>query len=342
MLSPVALKLLEYYPAPNRPGTTRGRQQPPEPERDARRERPAPGARRPERRQQDPALGALQLVRHLQQRDRRDPGSGHHAAARQQEHAGVVHPCAEAEPLQRFPDRLPPHRLRYAESLLGEQHPDRRLGSRHSRVRRRRQVQQPGSAEHQHQQLQRPGGRRLELVSVRHDVPGVERDGLHARRAQPPGGLRPAAHGDWPAGGERSARPIRLHRRHDDGTTRSPISCWDLPRTVITPADQIQGHVGGWRNGFFINDVWQAVARPHAQPRAALRAQHARPDLRRRWRPCSRKTSRPSSRARFRPRASSSTSRTRRTLLHGSARPTGSGRKRCCAPDTGSTTTRTR
>jgi hypothetical protein len=30
-----------------------------------------------------------------------------------------------------------------------------------------------------------------------------------------------------------------------------------LPRTVVTPADQIQGHVGGWRNGFFINDVWQ-------------------------------------------------------------------------------------
>ena len=32
-----------------------------------------------------------------------------------------------------------------------------------------------------------------------------------------------------------------------------------LPRTVITPADQIQGHVGGWRNGFFLNDVWQAA-----------------------------------------------------------------------------------
>jgi hypothetical protein len=31
-----------------------------------------------------------------------------------------------------------------------------------------------------------------------------------------------------------------------------------LPRTVISPTDQIQGHVGGWRNGFFINDVWQA------------------------------------------------------------------------------------
>ena len=31
-----------------------------------------------------------------------------------------------------------------------------------------------------------------------------------------------------------------------------------LPRTVITPTDQLQGHVGGWRNGFFVNDVWQA------------------------------------------------------------------------------------
>ena len=30
-----------------------------------------------------------------------------------------------------------------------------------------------------------------------------------------------------------------------------------LPRTVIPPTDQIQGHVGGWRNGFFVNDIWQ-------------------------------------------------------------------------------------
>jgi Carboxypeptidase regulatory-like domain/TonB dependent receptor-like, beta-barrel len=30
-----------------------------------------------------------------------------------------------------------------------------------------------------------------------------------------------------------------------------------LPRTVIPPTDQIQGHVGGWRNGFFANDDWQ-------------------------------------------------------------------------------------
>ena len=32
-----------------------------------------------------------------------------------------------------------------------------------------------------------------------------------------------------------------------------------VPRTVRTPVDQIQGHVGGWRNGFFVNDVWQAT-----------------------------------------------------------------------------------
>jgi hypothetical protein len=30
-----------------------------------------------------------------------------------------------------------------------------------------------------------------------------------------------------------------------------------LPRTVVNPTDQLQGHVGGWRNGFFVNDVWQ-------------------------------------------------------------------------------------
>ncbi len=32
-----------------------------------------------------------------------------------------------------------------------------------------------------------------------------------------------------------------------------------VPFTVGTPVDQVQGHVGQWRNGFFINDVWQAT-----------------------------------------------------------------------------------
>ena len=46
-------------------------------------------------------------------------------------------------------------------------------------------------------------------------------------------------------------------------------------------ADQIQGHVGGWRNGFFVNDVWQAATQPDAEPRPALRAEHAGADVRR-------------------------------------------------------------
>jgi hypothetical protein len=31
------------------------------------------------------------------------------------------------------------------------------------------------------------------------------------------------------------------------------------PRSVRTPVDQLQGHVGHWRNGLFINDTWQAT-----------------------------------------------------------------------------------
>jgi hypothetical protein len=32
-----------------------------------------------------------------------------------------------------------------------------------------------------------------------------------------------------------------------------------IPRTVIPPTDQIKGHVAGWRNGVFVNDSWQAT-----------------------------------------------------------------------------------
>ena len=32
-----------------------------------------------------------------------------------------------------------------------------------------------------------------------------------------------------------------------------------LPRSTRTPVDQLQGHVGHWRNGLFINDTWQAA-----------------------------------------------------------------------------------
>ena len=52
-----------------------------------------------------------------------------------------------------------------------------------------------------------------------------------------------------------------------------------LPRTVIPPTDQIQGHVGGWRNGFFVNDVWQATRDLTLSLGPALRAEHAGADL---------------------------------------------------------------
>ena len=52
-----------------------------------------------------------------------------------------------------------------------------------------------------------------------------------------------------------------------------------VPRTVIPPTDQIQGHVGQWRNGFFVNDIWQATREPDPQPRPALRDEHPGADL---------------------------------------------------------------
>ena len=76
-------------------------------------------------------------------------------------------------------------------------------------------IQQRRPAEHQHQQLQRARRGRHELVSVRHDVPDVERPGLHERCAQHPRGIRSAAAGDGATGGQRSTRPFRLHRRHE-------------------------------------------------------------------------------------------------------------------------------
>ena len=86
-----------------------------------------------------------------------------------------------------------------------------------------------------------------------------------------------------------------------------------VPVTVTTPVDQVQGHVGQWRNGFFINDVWQATREHDAQPRAALRAQHAGADLRRLRVDAQRRPDGDHPGDVPGRRASSSTSRTRRT-----------------------------
>ena len=101
-----------------------------------------------------------------------------------------------------------------------------------------------------------------------------------------------------------------------------------VPRTVIPPTDQIQGHVGQWRNGFFVNDTWQAM--PNLTLSLGLRYEMNTPvqtyaglasmlDTRLRD---------ASSRAASRPKGSSSPSRTTRTSRRDSARPIASARRR--------------
>jgi len=60
--------------------------------------------------------------------------------------------------------------------------------------------------------------------------------------------------------GRRAANDPRGRFNFTGDMTGNPVADFmiGLPRTVIPPTDQIQGDVGGWRNGFFVNDVWQA------------------------------------------------------------------------------------
>ena len=185
-------------------------------ERQHRQRGPGPRQGRSESRQQDSAERPLQLARQLQREhwQRGHSRDGDHAAARQQELAVFLHAHAAAEPAQRLPDRLSPHRLRYRESLLCQRTGGRRNRAGHPRVQRRHGVQQSRPPQHQRQQLQRARDGRGELVPVRHDVPDVERARLQPRIAQHPLRLRPEADGDRPARGERPARALQLHWRH--------------------------------------------------------------------------------------------------------------------------------
>ena len=80
---------------------------------------------------------------------------------------------------------------------------------------------------------------------------------VQPRLAQRP---RPASTcGGWrPAGGRPTTRAGCFDFTGDITGYSVADFMLGLPRTVIPPTDQIQGHVGGWRNGFFVNDVWQA------------------------------------------------------------------------------------
>jgi hypothetical protein len=61
------------------------------------------------------------------------------------------------------------------------------------------------------------------------------------------------------ATGRRAANDPRGLFSFNGGMTGHAVADFmlGLPATVVPPTDQIQGHVGHWRNGLFVNDVWQ-------------------------------------------------------------------------------------
>jgi hypothetical protein len=61
--------------------------------------------------------------------------------------------------------------------------------------------------------------------------------------------------------GRRAANSPRGSFSFNGDMTGYPVADFmlGLPRQVTTPVDQLQGDVGGWRNGFFVNDNWQAT-----------------------------------------------------------------------------------
>ena len=143
--------------------------------------------------------------------------------------------------------------------------------------------------------------------------------------------------------GRRAANDPRGRFNFTGDMTGHPVADFmlGLPRTVIPPTDQIQGDVGGWRNGLFINDIWQASRdltfslglryelNTPVQTYAGIASMLAE-DF---------ETIIPIS---FLPWGSSSTNRITRTSPRASVRPTASRRKPFCAQATASTTTRTR
>ena len=252
LFSPTSRELLKFYPAPNRAGIASNLQA----QRQHRRRGPVLA-------RVDQNLGnKVRLYVRYNWHDSYNATSGRipvrgHAAARQPQHAGVVHAHAEAEPAQRFPDRLSPHRLRHLESLLvnGPAAPGRRSAFPASMATRR--FNNPGLPSINISNFNGLGtaGTNWFQFDTTFQVSNVLaykrgshniRTGFDLRRM---------------ATGRRAANDPRGRFNFNGGITGYSVADFmlGLPRTVITPADQIQGHVGGWRNGFFVNDVWQAT-----------------------------------------------------------------------------------
>ena len=228
--------------------------------------------------------------------------------------------------LQRFPHRLSPHRLRHVESLRGERHADAGSDLGIPGFDGDVKYNNPGlpSINISNFSGLGAGGTNWYQFDTTFQMSNVlaYNRGAHNVRVR----VRPAAAGDRAPRGQRPARPSSTSPATSRGYSVADFML-GLPRTVITPADQIQGHVGGWRNGFFINDVWQASRNltlslglryelnTPVQTYAGLRLD-ARRGLR---------DDHPDHASRR--RASSSTSRTTRTSRRGSAPPIASSEK---------------
>ena len=207
-------------------------------------------------------------------------------------------------------------------------------GSRHSRLQRRRPLQQSGhpdaSTSAAFSGLGTGGTNwfQFDTTFQMSNVMAYNR-GSHNVRF----GVRPAADDDRPARGQRPSRTLRLHRRHHRLLGRR------FHAGAAADGDSADRPDPGARRRLAQRLLRQrclaGVTQPHAEPGPALRAEHAGADLRGTRLDAGRGPGDDHPGQFSRRRASSSPIRTTRTLRRGSAPPTGSARRRCCAPGFG-------
>ena len=141
MISPVSLRILEYYPAPNHTGTSNNFQGQAV---EHGQRRPGADARRSEPRQQDPPERPLQLARQLHENAQRAPVAGIDQPRVNKNWLVSYTHTLKANLHNDF--RIGYHRMDF-DTLNRSRTASRcRRGARHSRVRRRRQLQQPGAS----------------------------------------------------------------------------------------------------------------------------------------------------------------------------------------------------
>ena len=277
-LSAIALKILEFYPAPNRPGIASNLQNRGSNEDNIDQilvrvdQNVGKEVRLSVRYNWHDSFNINSLNAALQTQVVTQPRVNHNTLV------SYTHTLAP-NLVQRLPDRLPPRRFRHSE----------RVGSRGNLTPTGSdlgipgfdgdvQYEQPGHSEHQHQRLQRARWRRHELVSIRHDVPGVERAGLHERIAQSAGRLRPPADGHRPARGKRSAGPVRFQWRHDRACGRgfhAGASAHGDSADRSNPGPRRRLAQRLFRERRLAGDAGADV-----EPGLALRVEHPRADLR--------------------------------------------------------------